>query len=126
LAVRNLSEDAKELADNYFFETVVRVHRAGEGEPYTGLKPAGRDLGHIIPAADNAIINSSIDKLKNHLVNMMLENLQSRFQNVIEKKDFNTDKVEAGRKYVKAYVEFLHYTEKLFSYLNDEETLHKH
>jgi Family of unknown function (DUF6448) len=32
---------AREVADLYFFETVVRVHRAGEGAPYTGLKPAG-------------------------------------------------------------------------------------
>ena len=44
LAVRKLNPQAKELADMYFFETLVRIHRAGEGEPYTGLKPAGRDL----------------------------------------------------------------------------------
>ena len=43
--VRKLSPEAKELADTYFFETLVRIHRAGEGAPYTGLKPAGRDLG---------------------------------------------------------------------------------
>lgn len=42
LAVRKLGSSAKELADLYFFETLVRVHRAGEGAPYTGLKPAGR------------------------------------------------------------------------------------
>lgn len=41
LAVRDLSPEAKELADRYFFETLVRLHRAGEGAPYTGLKPAG-------------------------------------------------------------------------------------
>jgi hypothetical protein len=45
LAVRALSPQAKELADRFFFETLVRVHRAGEGAPFTGLKPAGRDLG---------------------------------------------------------------------------------
>src|SRR5688572_7912286 len=52
LAVRTLGQMAKELADRYFYETVVRLHRAGEGAPYTGLKPAGRDLGQAIPAAD--------------------------------------------------------------------------
>ncbi len=41
LAVRKLGLEAKALADMYFFETVVRIHRAGEGAPYTGLKPAG-------------------------------------------------------------------------------------
>ncbi|HZD40652.1 MAG TPA: DUF6448 family protein, partial [Terriglobales bacterium] len=45
LAVRQLNPQARELADMYFFETLVRVHRAGEGAPYTGLKPPGRDLG---------------------------------------------------------------------------------
>lgn len=43
LAVRALSSQARELADRFFFETLVRVHRAGEGAPFTGLKPAGRD-----------------------------------------------------------------------------------
>jgi len=35
--VRQLNSSAKELADNYFFETLVRVHRSGEGAPYTGI-----------------------------------------------------------------------------------------
>ena len=39
LAVRVLGGTAKELADQFFFETVVRLHRRSEGEPYTGLKP---------------------------------------------------------------------------------------
>src|SRR6185436_13630003 len=59
LAVRELSPQAKELADRFFFETVVRVHRAGEGAPFTGLQPAGRDLGPAIPAADKALDEGS-------------------------------------------------------------------
>jgi len=49
------------MADTYFFETLVRMHRAGEGAPYTGLKPAGRDLGPAIPAADKALEDGSIE-----------------------------------------------------------------
>jgi Family of unknown function (DUF6448) len=41
LAVRKLGAEACELADTHFFETLVRIHRASEGAPYTGLKPAG-------------------------------------------------------------------------------------
>jgi len=63
IAVRKLNPDAQELADLYFFETVVRIHRAGEGEPYTGLKPAGRDLGPAIPAADKALEDGSVGLL---------------------------------------------------------------
>lgn len=47
-AVRRQSPQARELADRYFFGTLVRLHRAGEGEPFTGLKPARRDLGPVI------------------------------------------------------------------------------
>ena len=59
LVVRALSPQGREMADRYFFETVVRVHRAGEGASYTGLKPAGRDLGPAIPAADKALDEGS-------------------------------------------------------------------
>lgn len=44
MKVRNLSSDAKELADKYFFETLVRVHRNGEGVPYMGIKPYGTPI----------------------------------------------------------------------------------
>src|SRR5574341_1508897 len=63
LAVRKSSPQAKDLADTYFFETLVRIHRAGEGAPYTGLKPAGQDLGPAIPAADQALTSGSPEAL---------------------------------------------------------------
>jgi hypothetical protein len=63
VAVRQLSPQAKELAEMYFFETLVRIHRAEEGAPYTGLKPAGRELGPAIPAADKALQTGLVDAL---------------------------------------------------------------
>ena len=68
LAVRELSPQARELADRFFFETLVRVHRAGEGAPFTGLKPAGRDLGPAIPAADEAVRTGSIEPVRQLLM----------------------------------------------------------
>ena len=62
-AVRRQGRQARELADRYFFETLVRVHRGGEGAAYTGLKPAGRDLGPAIPLADNAVATGSTKEL---------------------------------------------------------------
>ena len=38
VTVRKAGKEAKELADMYFFETLVRIHRAGEGAGYTGLR----------------------------------------------------------------------------------------
>jgi len=63
LAVRGLSPEARELADRSFFETVVRVHRAKEGEPYTGLKPAGTDPGPAVRAVDRSLEEGSADAL---------------------------------------------------------------
>lgn len=114
LAVRELSPEAKELADRYFFETLVRVHRAGEGAPYTGLKPAGRDLGPAIPAADHAIENESLESPLKLLSDEINKGAREHFDRVLEKKNFNKDNVEAGREFIEAYVVFIHYVERLY------------
>jgi len=113
LAVRKLSPEAKKLADLYFFETLVRVHRAGEGAPYTGLKPAGRDLGPAIPAADKAIEEGAAALLLRLLTDTLQDGIQERFKHVIGAKNFKPDDLAAGREYVRAYVEFIHYVERI-------------
>ncbi len=59
LKAREQGPEAQEVADRWFFETVVRVHRAGEGAAFTGLKPAGLDVGPVIPAAARSLDNGS-------------------------------------------------------------------
>ena len=113
LAVRRLGAAAKELADLYFFETLVRLHRAGEGAPYTGLKPAGRDLGPAIPAADHAIETADLSPVSNLLQKEMAAGLAERFRRLLDAKGFTSGDVEAGRRYVAEYVEFVHYVERL-------------
>lgn len=114
LAVRKLNPEAKELADTYFFETLVRVHRAGEGALYTGLKPAGRDLGPAIPAADKALQEGSVDPLVKLLTEAVQHGVNEYFAAANAKKAFDKNDVEAGRKYVQAYVPFLHYVERIY------------
>ena len=114
LLVRKLNPEAKELADMYFFETLVRIHRAGEGAGYTGLKPAGRDLGPAIPAADRAVAVGNLEALNKLLMDKIHEGLQEKFKNVMEKKNYGKDDVEAGRDYVASYVTFIHYVEGLY------------
>jgi hypothetical protein len=113
MAVRKLGPQSKELADRYFFETLVRVHRAGEGAPYTGLQPAGRDLGPVIPAADRAIEAGSAKRLLELLTQGVEHGVQERFQHVVAAKNFTKDDVAAGREFVQAYVEFVHYVERV-------------
>ncbi len=114
LSVRALGPQAKELADRFFFETVVRVHRAGEGAPYTGLQPAGRDLGPAIPAADNALATGSLEPLTKLLVEAMRTQLRERFDEAVTSATFAPGNVPAGRESIRAYVEFIHYVERLY------------
>ena len=113
LAVRKLNPQAEALADRYFFETLVRLHRAGENAPYTGLKPAGRDLGAAIPAADKALETGSDEALTQLLTDEVREGLNKHFKEVIEKKKYAPSDVAAGREYVEAYVTYIHYVERL-------------
>jgi hypothetical protein len=114
LAVRRLGPESRELADSYFFETLVRLHRAGEGEPYTGLKPAGRDLGPAIPAADKALAIGSADGVVELVTHAVHEAVGGRFAAAMSKKGFQPDDIQAGREYVEAYVNFLHTVERLY------------
>lgn len=113
-SVRKLGPTAKGLADRYFLETLVRLHRAGEGAPYTGLKPAGRDLGPAIPAADRAIETGSVEPVVKLLTDAVKQGTDEQFHGVAATKKFATDDVAAGRKYVAAYVEYVHYVERLY------------
>ena len=114
LAVRRLNHQARELADNYFFETIVRLHRAGEGEPYTGLKPSGTDLGPVIPIADRAFENGSPATLLKLFPTSARRDIEIRFADAISKQRFNENDVEAGRQFVKAYITFMHHVEHLY------------
>ena len=113
LAVRKINAQARALADDFFFETLVRVHRAGEGAPFTGLKPAGRDLGPAIPAADDALRTGKPDALLALIAGETRDGLEKRFQEALAAKSYDPDDVAAGRRYVEAYVTFVHYVERL-------------
>jgi len=113
LAVRKLNPEAKDLADMYFFETLVRIHRAAEGAPYTGLKSSVADLDPAVAAADKALESGSIDELAKEISHAVENGIKQRFQQALEAKKHNDASVEAGRKYVEAYVQFVHYVERL-------------
>lgn len=113
IAVRKLSPESRALADRHLFETLVRLHRAGEGAPYTGLKAAGRDLGPAIPAADRAIETGTTAALETLLMRELRDGLRESFARVQARRKYNANDVAAGREYVKAYVEYIHFVERL-------------
>jgi uncharacterized protein DUF6448 len=115
VSVRKLGPEARQLADTFFFETLVRVHRASEGAPYTGLKPAGLDLGPAIPAADKALNTGSTQALEKLLGDVLHKGLRDHFDAARRRMNSDPGDVEAGREYVQAYVAYVHYVEALYA-----------
>lgn len=97
----------------YFFETLVRIHHAGEGVPFTGILPAGSEPEPGIEEADKAVESGSIDALASKLSEALRKVILDRFKTVIAKKKHMDESVEAGREYVESYVTFIHYVEKI-------------
>lgn len=112
LNVRNLNPEAQSLADMYFFETLVRIHRAGEGAPYTGLKAAGV-VEPVVAKADHALEHGSVDKLVSAITLHTQEGIHVRFNHALETKKHAQESVHAGREFVEAYVSYVHYVEEV-------------
>ena len=114
LAVRSKGKDSQELADRYFLETLVRLHRAGEGAPFAGLQPADAEINPAVAVAEKALAAGNPEALKNFLTFTLDEGLQEKFKQAEAKKNFRADDVAAGRKYVAAYVALMHYVEGIY------------
>lgn len=99
---RTQGAEAREVADLYLFDTVVRVHRAGEGQPYTGLKPAGLDVGPVIPLAEAAIAAGSPDRLAGFLAGAVADETAERFEAMRRAGARAGDGVAEARAYVEA------------------------
>ena len=111
LAVRVKGPEAQSLADMYFFETLVRIHRAGEGAPYTGLKPT--EPGPAVAGADEALATGSVDGLVATVTADVAEGIKIRFTRTLELKKHADESVEKGREFVESYVDFVHHVEGL-------------
>lgn len=116
--VRAGDAESRALADRYFVETVVRLHRQGENAPYTGLKPAGLDFGPVIPAAEKALESGDSTALVALLTEAVRQHVQERFQHALEAQSLPRSPedhaaVAAARERVHAELEFVLYAEGL-------------
>jgi hypothetical protein len=118
LAVRKVNAQARELADMYFFETLVRIHRAGEGAGYTGLKSG--PVEPPIAAADKSLDTGQLQQVAKLISQRTEEGLHRTFEDVMRKKKYSPSDLAAGRAFASAYVEYTHYVERLY---NAAETL---
>lgn len=108
-AVRSKGAEAKELADLYFLETLVRLHRAGEGAPYTGLKD--EPVEPIVAMTDEALAAGSDRDLVRAVGAHLAAAIGEKFGRALGAMKDKDASVEAGREFVEAYVACTHFVE---------------
>jgi hypothetical protein len=118
LVVRTKGPEAKALADRYFMETAVRLHRAGEHAPYTGLQPAGTDFGPAIPAAEKALESGALEPVLTLISQEVARGITKRFEQARAKKGVTKEPLAAtgvplARERVRAELDFIGYVERL-------------
>jgi hypothetical protein len=111
---------ARDVADLYFFETVVRIHRAGEGAPYSGLKPAGLDEGPVIPVAERAIEEHSAEQLVRLLTDAVAHEVRHRFAHLMHLRDYPRQDVKRAREYVDAMLGLEVYSHGLYQVIHSD------
>ena len=109
VAVRAKGPEAKALADQYFLETLVRLHRAGEGAPYSGIKD--EPVEPIVAIADKALADGSADEMIQKIGAHMTAAIKQKFNQAMEAKKGKDKGVTEGREFVDAYVTYMHYVE---------------
>jgi hypothetical protein len=119
LRVRVAGPEAKALADRYFMETTVRLHRAGEGAPYTGLKAAGTNFGPAIPAAEKALEMGNADDLTALMKEQIAHGIAERYRDAMvhsaaTKEPAHAADVAAVRERVSAELAFIGYVEGIY------------
>ena len=100
------------IVEKHFLETLVRLHREGEGAPFTGLKPAGSTTP-IIRMADKSIENNNVDNLLTNLQNHIQKVITEKFDKVNALAKVKDNSIAEGRAYVAAYVDYTHTLEAI-------------
>lgn len=114
---RAVGGEAREVADRWFFETTVRVHRAGEGAAFTGLKPAGLDVGAAIPAAERALESGDASELTEVLCELLRTQVRQRLDDAMARKAHAGEGVDAARDYVTAMLGLQVWSHRVFRQL---------
>lgn len=123
---RNVSEQspaAKDLAETWFLETFVRLHREGEGAAYTGLKPEGV-MPDFYQRADAALAEGSVNKLADDIGNTIAQEIRDRFAIAHALQKDAEKSTDDGRKFVVAYVDYFHFIEALHHVLDADHHDH--
>lgn len=106
------NKEVNKVLETHFLETLVRLHREGEGATYTGLKPAG-SMTPMVEMADHSLDTKSVDGVVKAVTSHLEEILRERYAKAAELSKTKDASVKAGREYVEAYVQYTHTLEAL-------------
>ena len=135
LAIRSRGPDVRAVADEYFFETAVRLHRVGEGASYTGIKDHVEE-NPALDAAEASLEQGTPDEVIGQLDEELRAMVSERFDGVLDARaaEERTPSVEASRERVEAELMFEKYVLDISSALGEQaphegqvtETEHAH
>lgn len=126
-ALRTGDQDVYKIVEQYFFETLVRLHRETEGAPFTGLKPAGT-AKKIVQLSDQALDRKDIEGLLIKLNNHLGKVLREKYEKVASLEKVKDKSAANGREYVAAYVDYTHTIEAIHDIADRSgaHAVHKH
>lgn len=110
--VRKLGIPARQLADRYFIETLLRLYLRRLGLTYTGMEDI-QEPDQVFLAANEALEKGSVNALAAEVSELVAQGISARFDKVLIKRKQMDNSVEAGREYVDAYVDYIRYLEQI-------------
>mgnify|MGYP000880163655 CR=1 FL=1 len=126
MTVRKDSGAAAELADRYFFENLVRLHRLDEGAPFTGLKPADAPTEPGTDETDHALEAGDPEALIAELQTELAGHLREKFEHTQHLRRTAEESAGQGRAYVHAYADLVHYVVGLKQMIGGGHASHAH
>lgn len=110
--LKNGDKEVYTIVEKHFFETLVRLHRETEGEPYTGLKPAGTTK-KIIQMTDTALKEGNVENFLVKLNIHMDKVVREKYEKVAELEKVKDNSTKQDRAFVEAYVDYTHTVEAM-------------
>lgn len=118
--VRELSGEAAEIADYWFFETAVRLHMLGAGKPYSGIKQSGLNKEHIILKAQDAVENQDKTALEDLLLESLRDAIEKKYEITISKKDYDVNDTEAARNYLNSLFDLVEFSNEILKIIESK------
>ena len=114
-------KDVQDIALDWYFETVSRLHRSRKRVLYTFMKPDGLDESQIFQKVERAIEIGDVEELIGDIPYTKEGDLRQRFRHVMDKRNYDVNNIAAGRAYVSAFIDFIIYVHNLSTSIPGEE-----